>query len=473
MTIVAVDAGTSAIKAAVITDEGEVIAVAREPVAGRGSVGNDPETYWQHVAKTIRGIAAEAQDADAIAVTGQGDGLWTVDDRGQPAGPAYEWNATVAAEVIRGWEADGTIGRHYGHGATVLWPGTSAALWKWLQVADTEHAGRTRHVFCAKDWVNFKLGGEIATDVTDATIPFLDLVTGGYSTAAMAELGCLDLGDKLAPIRGQGERLGTLSAEAANVTGLPVGLPILMGCLDVVSLTRGVGLERTGDALVVLGTTAAAMVLTEEVDRLGEQVGATLRLQEGGSHLRVMGSSSGTSTLDWYRKTSDLDLEQFWTEVGDGVSGVTMLPYLAGERVPFLAPDATGGFFGLTPATSRADLSRAVAHGITHSLRHCLDAAGCSERPLVLTGGGSASEQWCQLVADITQRQVEVDARNHVACVGLAQIVTGQGTAQAIDRSVYVPQTDLTAEYELFVDLGQRLRPIWADFASADRLGEP
>lgn len=472
MTILAIDAGTSAIKAAVISDDGAVVAVGRESVAARASVGNDPMVYWHHVVTAIQSVSAEARTADAIAVTGQGDGLWTIDHAGLPAGPAYEWNSSVSAGVVRGWEQDGTIEEHYRRGATVLWSGTSAALWKWLQLTDPEHCERTQHAFCAKDWINYQLCGAIATDVSDATIPFLDLDTGSYSPTAIESLGCSDLIDKLAPIQPHGARLGNLSTEAAQATGLVEGTPVLMGCVDGVALVYGAGLERPGDALGVLGTTAAALVLTESLDRFGETVGATLRLQEDGLFLRFMGSSSGTGTLDWYRKTIGSNLDEFWDDVALGSPGVTMLPYLSGERVPFLAPDATGTFFGLRPSTGRPELARAVAHGITHSLRHCLDAAGGSDGPIVLTGGGSSSSQWCQLVADVTQREVHVDDRPHVACVGLATLVTGRTTPAVGERATYEPKIDLTPEYESFVSLGQQLRPIWSEQALTERTGE-
>lgn len=473
MTILAIDAGTSAIKAAVISDDGEVAAVGRESVAPRASVGNDPIAYWHHVVNAIQAVSEEAQTADAIAVTGQGDGLWTLDHAGLPAGPSYEWNSSVSADVVRRWEQDGTIEQHYRHGATVLWPGTSAALWRWLQNTDPEHCSRTSHVFFAKDWINHQLCGVVATDVSDATIPFLDLETGAYSSTAIATLGCSDLMEKLAPIRPHGETLGTLSKPAAEATGLVEGTPILMGCVDGVALINGVGLERPGDALGVLGTTAAALVLTETLDRSGEAVGATLRLQDDGLFLRFMGSSSGTSTLDWYRNTFGSSLEEFWEDVSNGSPGVTMLPYLSGERVPFLAPDATGTFFGLRPSAGRPELARAVAHGITHSLRHCLDFAGGSDGPIVLTGGGSASSQWCQLVADVTQRTVYVDDRPHVACVGLATLVTGLVMPISSERATFEPKIDLTPEYESFVALGRQLRPIWSEQAALERTGEP
>ena len=465
MSLLSIDAGTSAIKAAIITDDGRVLAVAREQVASPPSAGVDPSAYWEHLANAIRSVSAEGDAIEAIAVTGQGQGLWTLADDGQPAGPAYQWNSVVAGDVIARWEADGTIERHYRSTGTVLWPGTNAALWTWLKSADPDHAERINQVFCAKDWINYKLSGVVATDITDATIPFLDLESGKYSDEVLASLECSDLEAKLAPILANGSTIGSLLPETASSLGLGAGIPILMGCIDGVALASGAGLRNTGDSLVVMGTTAAAISLTDDAARGGDPVGATLRLPGEGQYLRFLGANSGTSTLDWYRKVAGCTFDEFWADVAAGQPGVTMLPYLAGERVPFLAPDATGTFIGLTPRTGRPELARAVAHGITYSLRHCVDAAGRSAGPIVLTGGGAASQQWNQLVADVTQRTVLVDERPHIACVGLMHLVSGRAAAPVEDRPTYRPQLDYSQEYRAFVQLGQRLRPIWSELA--------
>ena len=471
MSVLAVDAGTSAIKAAIVGDNGASVVSARGPVHRGTTASIDPAEYWAAVAATMATVMDRPRPLDAVAVTGQGDGLWSLDSAGEASGPAYEWNTTTAAAVVRDWEEDGTIEAHYRTSGTVLWPGTSAALWRWLARSRPDQARRTSTVFCAKDWINNRLCGAVATDVTDATIPFLDLEAGGYSPDAFARLGCEDLAARVAPIRDVGSEIGRVSREAARRTGLTAGTPVLMGCLDGAAMIHGAGIADPGQALLVLGTTAAALVVVDAVDRRGETVGATLKLPGRDRFLRFLGTNSGTSTLDWYLDACGYDgddrFERFWADAAAGQPGPYLMPYLAGERVPFLAPDATGALLGLTPRTGRRDLARSVAMGITFSLRHCLEEAlpdGIDS--VVLTGGGAAGAAWCQLVADVTGTAVAVDDRTDISCVGVAALVTGRRARCPVGLTVHEPSRSHESEFRQFVDLGRRLRPIWADLAA-------
>ncbi len=469
MRLLAVDAGTSTIKAAAVESGGAVASCRRAvPRSLRGHDGGlRPERLWDVTAEAIAGVTSVAAPVDAAVVTGQGDGLWTLDGRGGPAGPAYEWNTTVAGAVVAGWESSGSIERHFRQAGTVLWPGTAAALWRW---AETQHPALVESaatVLCAKDWINHKLCGAVATDVTDATIPFLDLEAGCYSDALIDGLGCETLRGRLAPIVPVGTEIGRVGRAAASRTGLRQGTPVLMGCIDVAALVAGTGLESPDEALAVLGTTAAAMAINDTAQLDGEPAGATLKLPGAGRFLRVMGAVSGTVALDWYLETFDGadtgDRHRFWDDVSAGLPGVAMLPYLAGERAPFLAPEATGAFVGLTPQTSRADLARATALAVTFSLRHCLEAAvGGPASSVVLSGGGAASEHWCQLTADVLGRRIDVDRRPHVACSGVAALATGDGSFTRPEFTTFEPAADYSAEYRTFTELVEHFRPIWA-----------
>lgn len=470
MRLLAIDAGTTAVKAAIVDPGGEVASVGRVDVPRAAGQPLDPQAYWLAVADAIRSIdrADDLDGLEGVVVAGQGQGLWSLDAAGDIAGPVWEWNSPIAADTVTQWERTGVIDSHYRRAGTVLWPGVSAALWPWLQSHDPVHAARVDTTLCAKDFINNRLCGAMATDRSDATIPFIDMDSGGYNTETFAALGCPDLEAKMPPLRDVGEQIGTVTAEASQATGLPVGLPVLMGCMDVVAMTHGTGAHSTNHAVAVLGTTAAVMVRTDRWDGSGEVVGATLKLDGSDRFLRVLGASSGTSTLDWYRSVHGLSIDDFWNGVRRGVGGVLMLPYLAGERVPFLAPDATGTFIGLTRETTQADMSRAVALGVTFSLRHCLESASTqTDHPLVLTGGGASSADWCQLVADVTGRTVVVDERPHVSCVGLAALVRGEEPQAVPSGPRYTPQASYDEEFARFVLVAEQMRPIWAQLATA------
>ena len=474
MRLLTIDAGTTAVKAAAVETGGAVAAVGRRevPRALRGPDGGvTPDGLWDIVADAASATASACGDIEGVVVTGQGDGLWTLDDRGRPPGPAYEWNTTIAGDIVGEWDASGIIEQHFRSTGTVLWPGTAAALWRWAELHRPEIVEATQTVFCAKDWINHRLCGAVATDVTDATIPFLDIESGEYSGAQIRRLGCEALGAHLAPVVAVGTEIGRVHRAAAARTGLREGTPVLMGCIDVAALVAGAGLDSVGQVLTVLGTTAAAMAISDRAETGGEPAGATLRLPGRRRYLRVMGALSGASTLDWYRNIFDGTADagspdahaRFWTDVSAGRPGVVMMPYLAGERAPFLAPDATGAYVGITPSTRREDLARATALGVAFSLRHCVDAAGRGAAGrVVLSGGGAASAHWCQVVADVIGRPVDVDRRPHSACTGVAALATGDRSFAAPDFVTYEPATDYSGEYRAFGELCEHFRRIWA-----------
>ncbi len=469
--MIALDVGTSRIKALRLDAGGKQVATAAETSPRQTAAGVDPLEVWHVVCNVLRSVTAGYPAPAAVIVAGQGDGLWRIDADGG-ALPAFQWNSTRATDVVLGWDADGTIEKHFRASGTVLWPGTAAALWVWLKKQAPADAARTAAFFAAKDWISFKLTGEVATDVTDASIPFLDPRTGEYSSAAFERLGCEDLEPLAPPVRQPGEVLGTLTKTAAADTGLPEGTPVHVGCLDLAAMVRGLGLKDVGQSMAVLGTTVSAVALSDSLPLDREASGAVVRLAEG-KYMRVMGATSGTTTLEWFLDNhgyAEADkYEQFWSDVNSADPGVLMLPYLAGERAPFLAPNATGTYTGITPATTRRELARATVEGLSFALRLALEAAGAGTQGLVLTGGGAVREEWRQLLADLTSTPVEVDLRSDSSLLGVASLVPGfadvLGAGEG-SRKVYRagPATaELGARYHRFLSLLAAMRAVWRE----------
>jgi sugar (pentulose or hexulose) kinase len=470
--VVAVDVGTSMIKALRLDADGTVHARAARPAPVDGAPGTDPMAQWETVRAVLHEVMADGPAALAgVVVAGQGDGLWPIGTDGRPR-RAYLWNATEPADVVAAWETDGTIERHFRRTGTVLWPGTSAALWRWLLATDPDALRGIAGVGTAKDWVTYQLTGVLVTDVTDATIPFLDLERGDHDRALVDALGCSGLADLLPPVRTPGEVLAPVTTAASDATGLPVGTPVVVGSLDLAAMVRGLGLSEPGDALAVLGTTASTVAISDHAPLEREPAGATIRLPAADRYLRVMGASSGTTTLEWFLAlhgyTGEGRYDRFWDDIAGVDERLVLLPYLAGERAPFLAPEATGAVLGLTPRSTAAGIGRATVEGITFSLRHGLEAVGAGDDALVLTGGGSARTEWCQLVADVTGREVLVDARSDVGVLGAASLVPGfEGLAhRAVDAARYEPgpaSVALDERYRRFVSLVEAFRPLWKE----------
>ncbi len=422
--VIAVDVGSSMIKAVRVADTGEVLSEAHRPAPGDSPVS--PQAVWEATASALNQIAVPG--IEAVVVAGQGDGLWRLNRDGE-ALPAYLWNSTEAAEVVSGWERDGTIKRYFDATGTTLWPGASGAIWRWLQAESPEQLAQTRVVWAAKDWVNYCLTGEVATDFTDATIPFLDPHTSRYSTELAELLGLPhEILDVLPTPKLAGELLGEVSSAAAEATGLDQGTPVYQGCIDVAAMAGGLGIGVDSGPLCVLGTTAVAISITSGFPQLAEPAGAVLSYGDG-RFMRVLGSTAGTSTLEWFLGlhgyTGADRYDRFWRDCLAAATEVQLLPFLRGERAPFIAPQASGVYWGLRAESGLPDLAQATAEGITYALQHNLTALEASPAQLVLTGGGATSAHWCQLVADVTGAEVLVDQRPHPGAIGAAALVPG------------------------------------------------
>ncbi len=435
------DIGTTAVKAAAYSTDGTRLAEADAPSrvtqTGDGRSEQEMGTVWDTVASVLRDLASrvDLSAARSLGVCAQGDGLWMVDADGAPVAPAMLWNDTRAARDLADLEARGATAA-IGRGChTSLWTGTSGLLWRWLERGAPEAASRVAHVMTCADWVGLKLTGVLATDFANATIPFLDFETRAYGAAQVRALDCEALDHRLLPPRRATETLGGLTQEAALATGLPQGLPVSVGTLDLGAMIVGMGMDRAGQTMMIMGTTAVVNILTDRVTPQDAPVGASVLHPTSDVIIRVLAPTTGASAFDWFTRLHPQTLGgasageiagKLNALVGDvppGANGVTFLPYLNGERAPFVAPEMRGGFHGLSAATSKAEMGRAVMEGAAFSLRHCFEAeTGLPSAPVQLTGGGSKNDTWCQIIADIMGQPVLVSDASDQGLWGAASI---------------------------------------------------
>lgn len=488
--VLAIDVGTSVIKATLFADSGEILCQGSETVENAGVGYVDPNAIWEITARVIqssRTVKGEDLPVHSVIVTGQGDGLWMLEGGNKVPTKAYLWNSSAGAEVIQSLESDGIIQKHFESSGNVLWSGCSVALWKWFKQTEPAAAQKITTIFNAKDFINFKLTDKIATDLTDASIPFANPKTGQYADAAFELLDARDMKALAPEILPAGNLIGTLTPEAASLTGLNQDTQVYMGVLDVVAMLFGSGLKNQGDVLTVLGTTAASISIVPSHQASRAFAGATIYLDDLKTHFRVMGSSSGTATLDWYMKNlgflGENRYKELWDEINDTKpSNEVFLPFLNGERAPFLAPKATGSLLGITAETTRGAIARAVVEGITMSLNHGIQVAAeeSNIKPggaLTLCGGGSASQQWAQLVANVTGCEVRVDNRPDVGAIGVASLLlpeVGVRSEKILSQEkTYLPNQSyalMQEKYFRYLEYVKVFRAIWQQAPTTSRL---
>jgi erythritol kinase len=430
--ILAVDIGTSVTKACLVDRAGRV----GPAVEARSTlrllpdcrVEQDLDDVMDSVIGVIRKAGARADGPiDALALTGQGDGLWMRDEAGGAIGPMISWMDGRATDVLDTWStgAPSVAGRVFGLTGAGLFPGSAGPLLAHLAEHESDRLDAAVVAGYCVDAVVQRLTGEITVDASDASVPFLDVPSRVYSSAAIDACGLSAYRALLAepaPI----DALFALTAPAARLLDLPVGLPVSAGPFDLPACAYGSGAERVGDGSLVVGTTLGCQVITDKVaiDPGGEPAGMWLATPFPHQYMHVMPAMVGTASLDWLLSMIELDVTALPTLLSSspaGAKGVRVLPFLApsGERAPFVDPRAHGRLRGITLGTTKADLIRALCEAVAFSARHCLTTLGVTGE-ISVSGGGVRSEEWLQIFADVLGAPLHLPGDTCVGARGAA-----------------------------------------------------
>jgi len=426
---IGIDVGTSITKAATFDPSGKILSVASRPTR---LVNPQPGWYEQDIAEVLTSVTevvaevAATTDIEVIGLTGQGDGVWLVDEAGRPVRPAISWLDSRAVAVLRDWMATGVVERTFRRTGNTMFPGSAAPLLSWLDEAEPAVLDMAATAGYCKDIVMQHLTGVRATDVSDASLPFSDPHRHRYHPDVLADCGLTHRTDLLAPVVTP-TPIGELNPGAL---ALPAGVPVAAGPFDLPAGALGSGVREPGDGHLIIGTTLACQVLTETPDTGGVPTGMTLATGTPGQWLRAMPAMVGTAAVDWVLRLAGRehrDLESMLAKSPTGANGVRCLPFFSpsGERAPFLEPMARANFEGLSLHTDIDDLVRATCEAIAYAARHCFEAAGLTGE-VAVCGGGTRSLAWLRIIADVLNRpirlapQPETGARGAVIAAALA-----------------------------------------------------
>jgi sugar (pentulose or hexulose) kinase len=503
--LLGIDAGTSIIKAAIFDREGRELAVAAVPhvIASPrpGWIEADMEQTWRSAASTVRAVIGQANlrgaDIAAIGVSANMVGLWPIDAQGQPTRSAILWNdgRTQALLARLSAERPSFMRDIFASSGSVMQQGCTLPLLRWLREAEPEVLARTATLLCCKDWLRFKLTGMLNSEPTEASVMPGDARGRGYADSLFTLLGVADLRHLFPPIVQSEAVVGTVTRRAAADTGLHPGTPVVAGAGDVPAVALGVGAVAEGSACTILGTTCISGVVVAEPLFTPVDVGLLFCLP-GGGWLRAFANIAGTTNLDWLAAQLCPDiqrsagsqvelfahLEALAAQSEQGARGIVYHPYLSsvGVIAPFVEPGARAQFFGLTIEHQRADIIRAVYEGVGLAIRDCYNVVDIPLQELRLSGGGTRSGFWCQLIADIVGSRIVVPASREAGALGAALLaatglhwfasVTEAARSMVIVGNVYEPDMLRHARYEhvygLYQDLRRQLIPLWQQRAA-------
>ncbi|MBI1256879.1 MAG: xylulokinase [Chloroflexi bacterium] len=441
--LLGIDIGTSSVKALLFDpDSVGIVAVAQreypisKPAPDRAE--QNPDDWWNATVEIVRAVTERAgrRDIIALGLCGQMHGTVMLDANHQSLAPAIVWpDQRSAAEVTALVNRMGAQ-RYTSIAGTMPATGFMAVTLPWLRQHDPALFEQIRQVILPKDYVRLKLTGKVATDPSDAAATGLfDVTTSTWSDEI---IDAVSLPRAIFPPLLESQALaGDLSAEAAQTLGLAAGIPIVVGCADQPAQTLGNGLSGTGKAIIAISS--GGQVVTPFVPKDGAQIPTDPRLHVFNHAIPgmwyILGATlSAGLSLRWLRGVMGMaDLgkaayERFSAEaaaVAPGAEGLIFLPYLSGERTPYMDPHARGGFIGLSSFHEQGHLARAVMEGVAFGLRQALELSielGGEVEAVIATGGGSESTVWRQILADVLGLPLQKSLLAEQAALGAAML---------------------------------------------------
>ncbi len=494
--LLGVDLGSTSLKAVIYDTAGQLVARGDRPTERFHPNPQypewtvwQPEQIWGGTAAAIRDAVNQIGDSRqirAVAVTGMGmDGL-PVDEHGHWLYPMISWLDPRTTPQLDWWTQHVGLAKTFSIGGNPVWPINSALRMLWMVEHEPQVMARAQRWLLIEDFVNFMLCGRQITDYSMASCTMLfDQRSLTWSEELLALSG-LDRRLLCTP-QPSGTPIGEVTAEAAALTGLPVGTPVVLGGHDHLCGALPVGAFRPGVVLDVTGTWEIVMVTIPRpvLDPRLQPMGVTIQSHVASGVHAAWGAAVAAEMLEWYRKqlvpaeasrsdTADWQyLMEAASEAPPGAHGVMFLPHMNGAACPMVDAKSLGAFVGLNATATRNDLLRAVVEGLAYQFRDIVAAMesglGTSCTQFIAVGGATRNAFWMQNKADVVGRTLEVPAIEEATPLGAA-ILAGIGAGLYADVEdayrriarpgrVYHPDPQRASQYAHWFDNYRQLYP--------------
>lgn len=488
--LIGVDLGTSGTKTVLFDTDGNVIAskTVEYPMyqPQNGWAEQEPIDWYNAAVETIKYVSSKVDPADiaGLGISGQMHGLVMLDENGDVIRPSIIW-----CDQRTGAECE-DITRLVGKErlieitANPALTGFTASKIMWVKKNEPENYAKCRHILLPKDYVRYRLTGEFATEVSDASgMQLLDIANRCWSDEVLEKLGI----DKslLAKVYESPEVTGVITEEASKLTGLKPGTIVVGGAGDNAAAAVGTGVVSDGTAFTTIGTSGVVFAHTSQmsIDKAG-RVHTFCCAVPGAWHVMGVTQAAGLS-LKWFRDNfcesemntaKEMGVDTYYLTDKEaaqspiGANKLVYLPYLMGERTPHLNPDCRGMFFGLSAIHTKRDMIRAVMEGVSYSLRDCweiLKEMGVDIEDMTACGGGGSSPLWRSMLADIYNCPIKTCTSKEGPALGVA-ILAGVGAGiypsveEACAKMIHYnpaqePESESVPEYQKYYEIYTQL----------------
>jgi len=469
--LLGIDVGTSSVKAVLVDPRGTVHAVghAEYPLhhIRPAWVEQDPEDWWRGTCQAVKAALAKvpqgAERVLGLAVSCQAPTLLALDRSGRPLRPAMIWmDRRAEAEIVRLAEQMGAdkIYRVTGNRPDAFYV---AARLLWLREHEPEILKQTWQFAQVNGYINYRLTGRLTLDPAHAVLLQMRDYHKEEWSAALCD-ACGVKPSQFPEVVPAHCPQGGVTVQAAEATGLRAGTPVMAGTVDSASAALEVGVVEPGIAAEMTGTSTVVIMPNDR--GLTEPALIAMPHALPGIHLLLGAMVASGGCLRWFRdqfgqpemqaaaesKTDAFDLlTREAAKIEPGSGGLIFLPYMMGERSPLWHTNARGVFFGLTLATPKAALVRAILEGTAFALRHNMEVAmrvGAEVREVRSVGGCSRSDLWNQIKADVLGRPLllpQVSVGSPFGCAVLAGM--GVGVYPDVRKSL-LEMVQLTRRFE-------------------------
>jgi len=424
-----IDLGTTGLKVTLLTEDGQLIGseYCEYPILSPqpGYAEQDPQAWWTGFINACQSLKekypADLNAVVGIGICGQMHTQVYLDSENNILRPAITWMDQRASDIVDRINQDEVakelIFQETQNFATTTY---TAPQVKWVIENQPEVWSKVSKILIAKDFIKFKLTGQMVTDFSDASGTLLfNVKERVWSDEAFEYFGIPR--ETFPDVRLSNEIIGKVTQEASALTGIKAGTPVNNGSTDNSASALGAGMLKPGQVTLIIGTAGVISVCSDHplVDPQNRTLCWNYCLPDRWVTLGL--TQTAGESLNWFKNAFDKEeagsssgdifeeYNQAITDVPDGSGGVVFLPYLNGERTPYWDTAARGVFYGLNLSTEKAHFVKAIMEGVSFALRNnieTVESLGIEINQLRAVGGGLKSDTWLNTLGKITKKPI-------------------------------------------------------------------
>ncbi|ECO1510085.1 carbohydrate kinase [Salmonella enterica subsp. arizonae] len=428
-----IDCGGTYLKAGLYDAEGHEHGIHRQSLQTLspfpGYAERDMHQLWQQCVATIAGLLKQTGvsggQIKGIGISAQGKGLFLLDKQNRPLGNAILSSDRRALNIVERWQQDGIPQKLYPVTRQTLWTGHPASLLRWIKEHEPQRYAHIGCVMMAHDYLRWRLTdvkGCEESNISESNL--YNMTTGRYDSRLTQWLGISEIDHALPPVVGSAETGGKISEEAAAITGLAAGTPVVGGLFDVVSTALCAGIDDEFTLNAVMGTWAVTSGIARGLREHEAHPYVYGRYVNDGQYIAHEASPTSSGNLEWFTaQWGDLSFDEINRAVASlpkAGSDLFFLPFLYGSNAGL---EMTSGFYGMQALHTRAHLLQALYEGVVFSHMTHLNRMRerfTEVRTLRVTGGPAHSDVWMQMLADVSGLRIELSQVEETGCFGAA-----------------------------------------------------